>query len=287
MLPIQQLCKEFGILPDSPIEYYTSAEDGEAYDVCRVMCAQGPRVIKRAKAMEAEIYRLLLDSCPGVPKLDATAEVDGEVYLLMECIPGQPVLTLDRDALTKILDALIAIQEKYWQCEHAFGYERALESRRARREHLHDAALERAYDAYLELFASLPRTLCHDDLLPFNAIANDTHAVLIDWEVAGILPYPTPLSRLLAHAHDTPDALFRATEPDKRFAVDYYYEHLLAPKGIAYGNFIRALRYFILYEYCEWIMLGHKYGNTNSPRFCQYLALARALIPILEKEVNV
>ena len=285
MLPIQELRQAFAILPHSTEQYYICAEDGEMYDVCLVQSAQGECVIKRAKGDEANIYRALLTGCPGVPTLYGTHEIGTDAYLLLERAPGEPILHLDRASLTKILDALIQMQAKYWNftppANLAYTFDNALDARRARGTHLHDKEIERAYATYLELFCTLPRTLCHDDLLPFNVLVSKENATLIDWEIAGILPYPTPLARLLAHAQDTPDAFFYATDADKAFAAQYYYDGLVAPRGIPLADFARALRYFTLYEYCEWIMVGNKYHQTDSPRYQQYCALARALLPTL------
>ena len=274
------LKEAFGILPNTDPQFYICAEDGQPYDICLVQTVQGPRVLKRAKGREAEIYPQLLASCPCVPHLYGCREVDGEVYLLLEQVAGEPAMHLDRETLTKILDALATIQDKYWQDAPAtagFGYEAALASRRARGEYLQNAEPERAYAAYLTLFAHLPRTLCHDDLLPFNALVSPAGATLIDWEVAGILPYPTCIARLLAHADDAPDAFFHITEADRAFAIDYYYDRLVSRKDIPYAEYRRALDLFFLYEYAEWIMLGHKYGDTESQRYRRCLSFATEL----------
>ena len=286
MILTDSLRQAFGILPDTKPQFYICAEDGEAYDVCLVQTAQGPRVLKRAKGREAEIFSHLLTDCPCVPHLYGCQEVDGETYLLMEQVAGEPAMHLERESLTKILDALAKIQNKYWQdtpTENGFGYEAALASRRARGEYLQNAELEQAYAVYLSHFESLPRTLCHDDLLPFNALVSPTGATLIDWEVAGILPYPTCIARLLAHADDTPDAFFYITEADRAFAIDYYYDQLVSRKDIPYADYRRALDLFFLYEYAEWIMLGHKYGDTDSARYRRALTLALQLTKILKE----
>ena len=75
----------------------------------------------------------------------------------------------------------------------------------------------------------------------------------IDWEYAGILPYPTSLARLIAHGEEDESAFFFMTQKDKDYAIDYYYEHLLKEKGIGYNAYRKTLDYFLLYEYCEWI----------------------------------
>ena len=87
------------------------------------------------------------------------------------------------------------------------------------------------------------------------------------------MPYPTSLVRLIAHGEEDPAAFFCMTADDKSFAVDYY-EHLIKGKGISYADYRRTLDYFLLYEYCEWIMLGIKYGDTSSESCQKYLAKA-------------
>ena len=71
------------------------------------------------------------------------------------------------------------------------------------------------------------------------------------------------------------------TQADKDYAIEYYFEHLLKGKGIDYNDYRRTLDYFLLYEYCEWIMLGVKYNETDSERFQKYYAKAKEHIKSL------
>ena len=71
------------------------------------------------------------------------------------------------------------------------------------------------------------------------------------------------------------------TQADKDYAAEYYFEHLLKGKGIDYNDYRRTLDYFLLYEYCEWIMLGVKYNETGSERFQKYYAKAKEHIKSL------
>ena len=93
-----------------------------------------------------------------------------------------------------------------------------------------------------------------------------------------MLPYPAPLARLLAHGKEGPDALFFLTEEDRDFAVRYYYDRLLRQRGILWEDYRRDLDYFILAEYCEWVMLGNRYSDeVDRERFRYYDGLAKAL----------
>ena len=108
-----------------------------------------------------------------------------------------------------------------------------------------------------------------------------TDATIIDWEYAAILPYPTSLARLIAHGEEDESAFFYMTQADKDYAIEYYFEHLLKENGIDYNDYRRTLDYFLLYEYCEWIMLGVKYNETGSERFQKYYAKAKEHIKSL------
>ena len=79
---------------------------------------------------------------------------------------------------------------------------------------------------------------------------------------------------MIAHTEDSPDAFFYMTVDDKAFAIDYYYEKLLASRGVAYEDYRRSLDLALFYEYCEWVFVGNKYNTTDSARYAQYFALA-------------
>ena len=65
------------------------------------------------------------------------------------------------------------------------------------------------------------------------------------------------------------------TQADNDYAVEYYFEHLLKEKGIDYNDYRITLDYFLLYEYCEWIMLGVECNDTGCERFQKYYAKAK------------
>ena len=109
-------------------------------------------------------------------------------------------------------------------------------------------------------------------------------ATIIDWEYAGILPYPTLLARLIAHGEEDEKAFFRMKQADKNFAIEYYFEHLLKDKGINHGDYLRTMDYFLLFEYCEWIMLGNKYDDAKSERFKAYSIKAKELVKRIEEK---
>ena len=68
------------------------------------------------------------------------------------------------------------------------------------------------------------------------------------------------------------------TEADKAFAVQYFYEHLVRDMGISCDEYRRTLDYFLLYEYCEWIMLGNRYEDADKERYAAYREKAHGLL---------
>ncbi len=261
-------------------EAFKCAEDGADYAVWKIKEGNNEYVLKKSSEQELSVYKTFLASAECVtPRFYKSLNYSGELFLLMEYVEGHDLRKCDKKSLTAVLDALIYLQNMYWERRElqgiGYGFEASLPSRQKRGMYLNDAGLERAYERYLQLYSSIPRTLCHDDFLPFNVLCAENRAVIIDWEYAGILPYPTSLARLLAHGEDNESAFFYMTQENKDYAIEYYFEHLLKEKGIDYKDYRRTLDYFLLFEYCEWIMLGIKYDDTGSERFQRYYALAK------------
>ena len=265
---------------DAKITQFKNKEDDEPYQVWRIDVDNTKYVLKEAKEREKEIYQSILSKVKeSVPTLYQIITIDEKTYLLMEYIEGDDLCKCNRAKLKNVLDALISLQQKTWkiqeidQCEYSF--EKSLVQRQNRGKYLNDTLLEEAYKKFLRVFQSVPRTLCHDDLLPFNVISNNEKAVLIDWECGGILPYPTSFVRLIAHTEENENALFYMSKSDKCYAIDYYYENLLKKNGISYIDWLDTLEYFLFYEYCEWVYVGNKYNVTNGEYFKKYLPIAK------------
>ena len=266
---------------------FTSAEDGEEYSVWAVSSDEGECVLKKAKGDELSIYQSYLCNVESVPRLLDHVRHENEDYILLERIHGEPLFKMTRGKIQSALDALISIQDRYWQAtERSAGlsFEKSLARRAERGTHLLNADLEAEYKRFIECYQTLPRTLCHDDLLPFNVMVSaDEKATILDWEVAGMLPYPTSLARLLAHAEESEDAFFFIKDADKEFAVSYYYDSFIKGKGIPFAEYKRAVDLFIFYEYCEWIMLGNKYANADMTRFEAYMKKAKNHLELMKR----
>ncbi len=253
----------------------------EPYQVWNIDTGSARYILKEAKEYEAETYRLILselnDDC--IPVIYQRIPAGEKIYLLMEYADGEDLCKCNRSKLTLALNALISLQEKTWNSHSlaAYGYsfEKSLRSRAHRGKYLDDPLLEEVYQTFMRMYHTVPRALCHDDLLPFNVIASDNRAVLIDWECGGILPYPTAFARLIAHSEETENALFFMTSEDRTFAIDYYYDSLLTKMGIPYMEWRNTLEYFLFFEYCEWVFVGNKYDAKNSELYKKYLHIAR------------
>ncbi len=216
-------------------------EDNAPYDVWRVDAGDTRWILKKAKGYEYDVYTsFLTPPCVQAPLLKGTVIWNQETYLLEAYIDGHNLQKASRADLKIALDALIALQGAYWEntalAERCYSFAESLPQRQRRGQYLNRPVLEQAYQIFLKEYGTVPRTLCHDDLLPFNVLIEDHRAYLIDWEYAGILPYPTSLVRLLAHGEDAPDAFFVLSEEERQFGIDYYYENLLCglpPNAIA------------------------------------------------------
>lgn len=263
------------------ITQLTHVEDDEPYQVWIISTGACRYVLKKAKKCEAETYQLILSKLNTgfIPVIHQKISAGDETYLLMEYIAGEDLCKCNRTKLTLALDALISLQSKTWNNRPlaSFGYSFAesLRSRETRGRYLRDTLLENTYERFLQMYHTVPRALCHDDLLPFNVIASDCRAVLIDWECGGILPYPSSFARLIAHGETSQDAMFFISAEDRSFAIDYYYENLLKKRGIPYAEWITTLEYFLFFEYCEWVFIGNKYNDQRSELYRKYLTLSR------------
>lgn len=254
-------------------------EDGAAYTVWRLNFESGTKVLKKTAAAERAVYETFLSGSSAAPRCYGFYETGEEVYMLMEFIQGQTLSRCTRENLKLALDALIELQNAWWQdTAHAavgLSFEESYSRRRKWLPHLADLAP--AFEMYLESFRSVPRTLCNDDMLPFNVLVDGNRAVILDWEYGGILPYPCALARLIAYGEEREDALFYMTQADKAFALQYYYDAFIRQKGIGWEEYLRTMKLFLLKEYAEWVYCAHSSGDLQIPYYRPYYERARRL----------
>ena len=260
-------------------EPFRAEEDGRAYQVWKLETDRGAMVLKKTTRKEREVYEVFFSQGGPAPKVYAFTEADGETWMLMEFVSGESMSDCTRERLILTLDVLIESQKRWWGEEAlahvGYGFRESWPNRCKRLEYMGDLAP--GYRAYLDAFESLPRTLCNDDLLPFNVLADEGRAVILDWEYGGILPWPCAIARLLAFGEDRADAMFRMSGEDRDFALTYYYENLLREKGYARAEYDRMIDLFFLKEYTEWVYCAAVSGDYEMEYYKIYSKKARVL----------
>lgn len=264
----------------SNITQFRAEEDGTPYKVWKIDTAEGAVVLKKTTPEEREVYETFFPGGGGpVPRVYGFGEYEKELYMLMEFVPGTTMSRCTREKLRLTLDALIAMQQRYWgDTAHAhvgYAFDSSWPNREKRLPYMAD--LTDAYQAYLDAFRTVPRTLCNDDMLPINVLVNEERAVIIDWEYAGILPYPCAITRLIAFGEETTDELFQMTQDDKQFALDYYYENLVKSKLIPRSEYNRTMQLFFFKEYSEWVYCAGLSGDYEMDYYKKYYAKAKKL----------
>ena len=257
-------------------------EEGNGYSSAwKITDGQGTYLLKAASPNELAIYRRLNNLSDALPRFYGTATYYKKDYILLEFIAGHNLMRCTRQDLVRVLDAMIALQDAYWGTSKEIGESAAavLQSCQKRRAFLPESDWLAVFDQFLDAYLTLPRTLCHNDLLPFNLIVSDARTVFIDWEAGGILPYPCMLVRLLAHGSEQGETPFYMTKADKAFAIQYYYAHLIQGKGIPYAAYRQALELFWFFELTEWIYVYRKYRRPPDALYDHYLHQLQAGLP--------
>ena len=277
---LTDILSRFG-LTAAKLRQFKAEEDGYPYSVWHVQAGTEDYVLKRAKGLETEVYRSFFPTKkPYAPALIDTAAYQNDRYLLLEYCPGDDLRRCDRERLILALDALGAMQDEFWAREELYDaactLEKSIKAIEDRGHWLGSERLETVYEKFIRVYRQTQRSLCHDDLLPFNVLVGE-RAVLIDWEYGGVLPYPGPLARLIAHGREDENAFFHMKRADREFAIDYYYRICAEKHGISYEEYRRTLDFFLFYEACEWIMLGNRYDQRGDERYAYSLRQAEAL----------
>ena len=234
------------------------------YSVWKITDARGSYLLKRtASETELAIYRKLRNRIDALPTFYGATEYRGKPYLLLEFVEGHNLMQATRNDLGRVLDAMIRMQDMFWGSKQRVGepFPAALQSCLNRKAYLKETVLIDAFTRFEAMYRALPRTLCHNDFLPFNVIVGTERTAFIDWEYCGILPYPVMLARLLAHTSEHGETPFFMTQQDRDFAIETYYDRLIRKKGISRADYLAAMNAFLFYESLEWVYVYRKYNK--------------------------
>ena len=145
-----------GVSEDA-IAAFTAEEDGAEYAVWLVDCGTEKAVLKRAKECEIEAYRCYFsEKKPYVPEFFGDCEYGGDRYFLTGYCPGETLSRCTREKLVPALDALIAMQDEFWERGELYPacitLERALRAVVDRGEYLASPLLERTYAVFARAY---------------------------------------------------------------------------------------------------------------------------------------
>lgn len=232
------------------------------YNVWKIQDGNDQCLMKRSDSTtELSIYQSVSLRTDALPLFFGSTTYRGRTYLLLEYVEGHDMMRASREDLNAVLSVMIRMQNAFWNEMNEIG-ERCsdvLEKNLNRRHYLDEPKLLEVFDRYEQQYRTVPRTLCHDDFLPFNLITGNGRTVFIDWEHAGILPYPVMLARLLAHTSTNGETPFFMVPEDCAYAIDYYYDNLIALHDIPYAEYRKTLDCFLFFERLEWVYVYRKY----------------------------
>ncbi len=170
----ERVLRAFGIktMPEDSRPFFAE-EDGEPYAVWRLTWPDRWAVLKRTSPAERAVYETFFGRGGGpVPEIYGFTPFGEHLYMLMEYVKGETLSHCVRGKLIPALDALIHIQDRWWNDAdpgHArvgYDFDACLASLEKRLPYMGE--LQDTYRDYLETFRAVPRTLCNEDLLPFN-----------------------------------------------------------------------------------------------------------------------
>lgn len=236
------------------------------YHAWKIREGEDQYLIKRTDSpVELAVYQAVSSRTDVLPRFYGSTSFRNKTYLLLEFVEGHDMMHAARDDLQAVLHAMVRLQDSFWNEPESIGesFTDVLEKNLKRKSYLSEPMLLEAFDRFETQYRTVPRTLCHDDFLPFNLITGRGRTVFIDWEYAGILPYPVMLARLLAHTSTNGETPFFMTPEDRDYAIAYYYDNLIARHGIAYADYRKTLDCFLFFERLEWVYVYRKYNKKS------------------------
>ena len=254
-------------------------EEGNGYyNVWKVVTFESNYILKQTTEKELNNYLKLKISL--IPNFYGYTKYYNKVYILLEYIEGTDLRNGSLDKNIIGLDTIIEVQKAYLnkEIELSDTFENELNRINKRFDYLLDESLKNKYNEFIKVYKTSIKTVCHNDLLPFNMIIFNDKAYLIDLENMGYLPYLSMFSRFIAHYKEEKGYLFYLEEDIKQELIRYYYNNFVKLLNIGYEDFLYDLELFLFFEYTEWIYVYNKFNLKKDERYYYYLSKATELL---------
>lgn len=247
-------------------------EDGDAfYNVWLIISDNNSYILKRSTENEINNYNSLLNI--PIPKYYGNLKYYNKLYVLIEYLDGVNLMNGNLDNCIKALDTIIEINKKYLNSNITLSdtFDKELIRINKRLKYLNDELLERKYLEFIDVYKKTIKTVCHNDLLPFNMIITNNKAYLIDLENIGYLPYLVMFARFIAHYKEVKGYLFYLEDSVKEYLIKYYYDNFVVLLNKTYEEYLYELELFLFFEYTEWVYVYNRYKLPKDERFNYYL----------------
>lgn len=254
-------------------------EDGDDfYNVWMIVSDNNSYILKRSTENEISNYKVLLNI--PIPKYYGNLKYYNKLYILIEYLDGDNLMNGNLDKCTKAIDTIIEINKKYLnnEVELSDTFDKELIRINKRLEYLNDELLERKYLEFIDVYKKTIKTVCHNDLLPFNMIIVNNIAYLIDLENIGYLPYLLMFARFIAHYKNIKGYLFYLEDSVKEYLIKYYYDNFVSLLNKSYEEYLSELDLFLFFEYTEWVYVYNRYKLPKDERFNYYLSKCYEII---------
>ena len=152
------------------LDYFPYEESkGHYKNIYKIIAPNKTYVLKKAKGNELDIYSYVNNNDSHIPHYYGSYHYYNNDYILFDFAEGHNLMKMDRKHLTRVIDAIIDIQNKYWSSPKEFGLtkEAGIKQRYNRLNYLPEE-LKETYEQYIAYFKCTPSTFSHEDLLPFN-----------------------------------------------------------------------------------------------------------------------
>lgn len=268
---IRKIVNKIKIINVIDIKQIKNEDGDDFYNVWLIVSDNNSYILKKSTENEINNYNALLNI--PIPKYYGNVKYYNKLYILIEYLNGDNLMNGNLDNCTKALDTIIEINKKYLNTEVELSdrFDKELSRINKRLEYLNDELLERKYLEFTNVYKKTIKTVCHNDLLPFNMIISKNKAFLIDLENIGYLPYLLMFARFIAHYKEVKGYIFYLEDIVKKYLIKYYYDNFVVLLNRTYEEYLYELKLFLFFEYTEWVYVYNRYKLPKDERFNYYL----------------